>query len=75
MKTNYIEQAIQKAQESGWKYEEDAPEEVMYKWKVFCDPNFWISLGKSLGWGGLYRRKENLYHCQNGLARRMASLH
>lgn len=51
MKTNYIEQAIQKAQESGWKYEEDAPEEVMYKWKVFCDPNFWISLGKSLGWG------------------------
>lgn len=43
---NFIERAI----EGGWKHEEDAPSEVLYKWKVMMDVEAWQAVGKVENW-------------------------
>lgn len=56
MKTNYIEQAIRKAESAGWK--QSLPTFILNTTidtnNVFLDPDFWIALGKALGWRMLH---------------------
>lgn len=44
-----IEQAIEKAIEGGWDTEGDV-KRVNHPTYIVCDPAFWQSLGKAMGW-------------------------
>lgn len=60
--------AIEKAEEGGWKPEvsnwESTPHSYLYEYSFVLSPDFWQSLGKSLGWEEI-RNEERPYLSYN----------
>lgn len=68
----YTEQAIQKAKNANWNDNRDVagPYEsnpIRIDEIAFMSPLFWMALGKSLGWTGLYKDYDRITKAKNWL--------